>query len=233
MTTRARAGAHRAPVRARWAVPLGVACAAVVVVTLAGAPRQHHVSRIDAAGSLRPQADLALPSAIGSAPAAPVHSVAPAPPPIPVVATPTSLTLPSIHVRADVVPVGVSATAGGAASLEVPPLTQVGWYRFGARPGEPGAAVLVGHVDGDGRTGVFWLLRDLAPGDPVDVGYADGSHRRFVVAGRAQIAKTALPPDLFSRQGPPRLTLITCGGAFAQATGHYVDNVVVVATSGS
>jgi hypothetical protein len=51
-----------------------------------------------------------------------------------------------------------------------------------------------------------------------------------VVIGRQEFAKQDLPADLFSRQGPPTLTLITCGGAFDEATGHYVDNVVVVAS---
>jgi len=118
----------------------------------------------------------------------------------------------------------------GTDQIEVPPLTEVGWYHFGARPGEPGAAVLVEHVDGDGRPGVFWELRALQPGDRVEVRDASGLIRDFAVSGRAEVAKSALPADLFSRQGPARLVLITCGGAFDPATHHYVDNVVVVAT---
>jgi hypothetical protein len=39
-----------------------------------------------------------------------------------------------------------------------------------------------------------------------------------------------LPLDrLFAREGPPRLTLITCGGPFLAEFGSYRDNVVVVA----
>jgi hypothetical protein len=39
-----------------------------------------------------------------------------------------------------------------------------------------------------------------------------------------------LPLDrLFARDGPPRLTLITCGGPFLPEFGSYRDNVVVVA----
>jgi hypothetical protein len=44
------------------------------------------------------------------------------------------------------------------------------------------------------------------------------------------IRKQALPLDeLFRRDGPPRLTLLTCGGPFLAEYGSYRDNVVVVA----
>jgi hypothetical protein len=50
------------------------------------------------------------------------------------------------------------------------------------------------------------------------------------VAARELIQKRALPlDDLFRRDGPPRLTLITCGGPFLPEFGSYRDNVVVVA----
>jgi hypothetical protein len=40
-------------------------------------------------------------------------------------------------------------------------------------------------------------------------------------------AKTRLPPSLFDTAGPPRLALVTCGGPFDSATGHYLDNIIV------
>jgi hypothetical protein len=42
--------------------------------------------------------------------------------------------------------------------------------------------------------------------------------------------KSTLPwSTLFSVGGPGRLALVTCGGAFDPATGHYADNVVAFA----
>jgi hypothetical protein len=41
------------------------------------------------------------------------------------------------------------------------------------------------------------------------------------------VAKGALPGSLFATTGPPRLALVTCGGSFDPATGHYRDNVIV------
>jgi hypothetical protein len=53
---------------------------------------------------------------------------------------------------------------------------------------------------------------------------------RYTVAAREIYRKTAIPLDrYFARDGAPRLTLITCGGPFDRATGHYRDNVVITA----
>jgi hypothetical protein len=38
-----------------------------------------------------------------------------------------------------------------------------------------------------------------------------------------------VPADVFRRDGPPRLALVSCGGAFDERTGNYADNIVVLA----
>jgi sortase (surface protein transpeptidase) len=156
----------------------------------------------------------------------------PQPPPAPIEAPPVDpfhLTIDRIGVDAPVVAVGVEP---GTNEMQIPGLDDVGWYQYGSLPGDAtGTAVLVGHVDGDGRPGVFANLRDLVPGDTFAVTLPDGTARAFAVTGLQQFDKQALPSDLFARGGPPRLALITCGGPFDPATGHYVDNVVVVAAA--
>jgi sortase (surface protein transpeptidase) len=108
---------------------------------------------------------------------------------------------------------------------------RVGWYRFGPVPGGAGSSVIAGHVDS--RTqglGAMAPLREAAPGDEVLVTDAAGAETRWRVVSRELISKQVLPLDrLFSRDGPPRLTLITCGGPFLPDLGSYQDNVVVVA----
>jgi sortase (surface protein transpeptidase) len=136
------------------------------------------------------------------------------------------LTIPTIGVTADVIGIGLEP---GTNQLAIPDIDHVGWYELGPNPGDAGSAVLVGHVDGEGRPGVFWRLRDLVPGDVVTVHDATGAHD-FRITGLEQVAKPALSADLFSRAGPPRLVLITCGGEFDDTSGHYLDNVVVLAT---
>ena len=39
--------------------------------------------------------------------------------------------------------------------------------------------------------------------------------------------KAQLPPQLWVTKGPAQLALVTCGGPFDAATGHYFDNVIV------
>ena len=78
--------------------------------------------------------------------------------------------------------------------------------------------------------GPFQRLRDAAPGTRVDVAFADGAVREFVVTGRRQYAKADLPVDeLFRREGAPTLALVTCGGDFDPTLRRYEDNVVVYA----
>ncbi len=50
----------------------------------------------------------------------------------------------------------------------------------------------------------------------------------FEVTDLRQYDKDELPFDeIFARDGDPRLTLITCGGAFNPSLLSYEDNVVV------
>jgi hypothetical protein len=144
------------------------------------------------------------------------------PPPI----TPSRLRIPAIGVDATVVSVGL--TPGG--DMEVPPAAEVGWYQLGPGPGAPGSAVLAGHIDFGGEPGAFFELGVVPLGAEVVV-EGQGAERRFVVTAREQIPKAEI--DLgryFTHEGPPRVTLITCGGAFDRGARHYQDNIVVTAT---
>ncbi|WP_428965620.1 class F sortase [Micromonospora fluostatini] len=144
---------------------------------------------------------------------------------------PVRVTIPAIGVRAEVVPVA----ADPAGQLEVPPLdrpTVAGWYRLGVSPGEPGNAVLVGHVDSrESGPAVFFRLGRLRPGDAVEVARADGRAVRFVVDGVASYPKDRFPSALVYGPGDTaRLRLLTCGGRFDPARRDYLDNTVVFAT---
>jgi sortase (surface protein transpeptidase) len=139
---------------------------------------------------------------------------------------PQRLRIDAIGVAAPVVPVGV--THG---TTQVPAdVDTVGWYGFGGRPGEPGSTLLLAHVSsGTQGPGVFFRLRELAPGDTVKVQMRNGSWAEYEVFARRSYAKEALPGRLFSRTGPEVLILVTCGGRYSEASGRYRDNVVVYA----
>ncbi len=144
------------------------------------------------------------------------------------VADPIGLRIDKLGVDAPVVAYGVD----GSGQMAVPDnVTEVGWYRFGPAPGEGGSAVLAAHVDLAGSgPGVFFELDTLEIGDRLSVVHADGRETRFRVIARTTYEKTELPLDvIFSREGPPVLTLITCGGAFNTSIKRYDSNVVVYA----
>jgi sortase (surface protein transpeptidase) len=144
-------------------------------------------------------------------------------------AAPVRIRVPDAGVDASSVETGVDEKGAMAVPEDV---RTVGWYRFGAGPGAAaGSAVLAGHVDDriQGR-GSFYRLADLRAGSPVEVVLADGTVAAYRVGTVERVAKAVLPADqLFARDGPPRLALITCGGVFDRAEGRYTDNVVVTA----
>ena len=203
-----------------------VAAIAITTVLIVRSPSDPRVSTL---GTIAPRTT--------TAPTVTTHtlqSTPPAPPvtyptatTVPVARPPATISIPAIGVDASVVPVGL---VPGTDTLQIPDIDHVGWYRLGPSPGQTGSAVLVAHIDGNGRPGVFWRLGQLAPGDRITITFREARSRTFRVTGRQQFLKTELPAELFSRAGPPRVALITCGGAFDAQTRHYRDNVVVVAT---
>ncbi|GAA4062136.1 class F sortase [Nonomuraea soli] len=143
---------------------------------------------------------------------------------------PVSMSIPDIGVKDAVIdPVGLNADQ----TIEVPPLAEpglVGWYKHRPTPGEAGGAVLVGHVDAYGKPAVFSKVHDLRPGAVITVDREDGTTARFAVDALEQVGKDAFPTGkVYGKTDAAELRLITCGGAFDQATGHYEDNIIVYA----
>jgi sortase (surface protein transpeptidase) len=142
-------------------------------------------------------------------------------------AGPATITIPSIGVHAAIV--GVGLRADGA--MQIPAPDRVGWYRLGPRPGGPGPAVLIGHVDSRTGPAVFYRLRQLRPGDEILIGERSGVTRRFLVGRLERHPKTALPVNrIWTTATRPLLRLITCAGSFDRSTGHYRDNLIVYAS---
>lgn len=141
---------------------------------------------------------------------------------------PVSLTIESLGVsRAPIDAVGVLDTG----EMAVPPPTRVGWYSYGASPGEEGAAVLAAHVAYNGIDGVFVDLTKLEVATTVVVNFDDGSIKSFSVDSLDSYDKDELPKkELFAREGRASLVLITCGGAFQPALASFEDNIVAIAS---
>ena len=124
------------------------------------------------------------------------------------------------------VPLGVDA--GG--ELTVPATeAELGWWADGPAPGDEGAAVVVGHVDLDGRPGVLSRLASAVPGTVVVANRPEGNVP-FVVTHVERYAKGAFPTDeVYRPVVRAELRLITCGGRFDRTSGQYEDNVIVTA----
>ena len=139
---------------------------------------------------------------------------------------------PPVRLRIDVLEVDDAVVTVGLeadGSLEIPGPTEVGWYRGSRAPGAPaGSSVLTAHVDYDGEPGVFLELGRLELGSEIVTVDASGAERRYEVSERYQVDKDRLDTaELFRRDGPHVLTLITCGGWFDERARHYRDNIVI------
>jgi len=113
--------------------------------------------------------------------------------------------------------------------VQVPTSTHVvDWYKDGVTPGQIGSSVILGHVDSFVGPGTFFYLKTLKGDDSITVVLANGTVERFVVSKVVQYAKTTFPDRLvYGSNGYRELNLVTCGGTFDHATGHYESNVVV------
>lgn len=142
---------------------------------------------------------------------------------------PVGLRIDSLGIDAPVKAYGINERTG---QMDVPRnVRDVAWYEYGPTPGETGSAVLAAHVDLKSQgPGVFFDLKTLEPGELISVTFDDGSEQWFETRARNTYQKEELPLDvIFSRDGAPVLTLITCGGGFSSSNQSYDSNVVVYA----
>jgi sortase (surface protein transpeptidase) len=145
-----------------------------------------------------------------------------------------------VPVRIDIPRIGVASSLlrlgrEPDGTVATPPLRRAavaGWYALGPRPGDPGSAVILGHVDSKRGPAVFFRLRELRRGDEVRVRRADGSLVRFVVERTEQFPKQRFPTDdVYYPTLTPGLRLVTCGGLFDRRSGHYRSNIIVFAAA--
>ena len=143
------------------------------------------------------------------------------------VIVPVQLSIPALEVDGPVLPAGVN----GENELDVPPDARtLVWYRHGPSPGDPGSAVIAGHLNWQGVTGLFADLASTPVGETVTVTYDDGSQRAFTVTTVQLVPKPEVSVNgVFARSGERVLRLVTCGGEFDDSVNSYRSNVVVTA----
>jgi len=227
------------------AIGAGVSAAAVVILIAAltmggGPPKPRPAAASDSSSGARPGV---APSGASGSPTPPVTVAPPGSRSATVSGTscstgagpfatePVELRIPAIGVSTPVVALGLNADR----TLQVPPLTytgthEVGWYKLGPTPGTDGAAVIVGHVDSTSGPAVFYRLGALTAGNTVQVIAANCQTSSFVITSVAQYPKDKFPTQqVYGATPDAELRLITCGGTFDPATGHYLSNIVAYA----
>ena len=194
------------------------------------------VAALALAGCSAQERDLAVSPRAASNASAPIASAPPAAP-LPEFRAVRELARSEVPVRLRIPALGIDAPVGSVGqapdgTVEVPGEWQeVGWYDRGPRPGEDGPAVLLGHVDSKAGPAVFVRLPQVQSGTVVEVVGEAGAITRFRVDRVEQYPKTRFPTEaVYLPALRPELRLVTCGGEFDRATGHYRDNIVAYAS---
>jgi hypothetical protein len=151
----------------------------------------------------------------------------PQPLPAAVHLTPTRVRIPAIGVDSALEELHTKA---GVLQPPTDPLV-AGWWSGGPVPGNPGPAVIAGHLDSYTGPAVFIHLSELSAGDLIDVTRSNGSTVAFVVDSVDVYQKSAFPTQAVYGATPGvALRLITCGGTFDRAKQVYLANVIVYAS---
>lgn len=145
------------------------------------------------------------------------------------IGNPIRLKIPRINIDAPIGPVGIMQD--GAMEAPVGP-RNVGWFRFGPRPGDVGSAVLAGHF-GRWKTGegsVFDNLGKLIKGDKIYIEDENGMVATFIVRELRTYDPNADASGVFaSGDGKAHLNLITCEGIWDGIKKTYSNRLVVFA----
>jgi hypothetical protein len=134
----------------------------------------------------------------------------------------------SIDVSAALSTVGLN----GDRTIQVPTdWNQPAWYTGSPTPGAVGPAVIVGHLDSYVAPAVFWNLHLLQRGAQIVITRSGGTRITFTVTMVIDYQQSAFPTQaVYGQTIDPELRLITCGGTYDIARGHYSENTVVFAT---
>lgn len=191
--------------------------ALVIVLTGCGGPTAPVIppTTVTATSSTTPPAGMSSnPTALAPAPAAAATT-----------SPPVSVSIPAIGVTSSLQPLGLASDG----TLQSPSQWQrAGWYADGVRPGDPGPAVIAGHVDSVSGPAVFFRLKELRPGDTATVKQQNGRVLTFVVDTVHEYPKDKFPTvAVYGPTALQVLRLITCTGDFDRAAHSYVDNLVV------
>lgn len=142
---------------------------------------------------------------------------------------PRYLKIPVLGVDARVLSVGVNASG----ALGTPDnVYDTAWYNESAEPGQPGAVLIDGHISSWTSKGVFYGLKDLKPGDSIQITRGDGTIFNYEVvetkiySSNSVNMAAAISPIV---PGVPGLNLISCSGDVIAGTSQFNERIIVFA----
>jgi sortase A len=139
---------------------------------------------------------------------------------------PIRLRIPDLGIDASIQPVGENRygameVPGAGHPVNDPIWNTAFWWKPGTTPGQPGNAVLAGHVDRvDGSRGIFWNLSQLQPGSRISITDQLGRTFTFQVTSLESFANPDGGPNdpiiqrVFGPAPTANLNLITCYGSW-------------------
>jgi LPXTG-site transpeptidase (sortase) family protein len=140
---------------------------------------------------------------------------------------PSRLVIPAISVDAAIEARGLEPNRNLATPVD---FNDVAWFNQGPAPGNPGNALINGHVNWWTGDAVFTRLAQLRVGDEVVVIRQDGASATFKVSGRRILAANARDSSLFASSTVASVTLITCSGPWDVRLGSDSQRLLVSAT---
>jgi len=140
---------------------------------------------------------------------------------------PRYIDIPSLGAHARVLKVGINA----AGELGTPDsVFDTAWYSGSAKPGQPGAMLIDGHVSSWTTHGVFYGLKNLKSGNIIKVQRGDGQTFQYKVvksqtyqADKVDMEAALVPVN----PNAPGLNLITCTGQVKPGTSEFNQRIVV------
>lgn len=97
---------------------------------------------------------------------------------------------------------------------------------------EAGTILMAGHVNENHVRGVIYHMAELKPGNLAYVKDSNGRTGVYQLQRMDSIKKSALPASLWTKKGPKRLAVVTCGGELRRVGGswHFDSNIVAIFT---
>jgi sortase A len=142
--------------------------------------------------------------------------------------SPERIQIPVLSVTSDVVPVGISHKG---AIMSPESFKEVGWYKYGVKPGEIGNAFIVGHLDNAfGLSGVFENLNNVVSEDDIYMYDQSGKELHFKVTDKKIIPyDVSSVNSVVSESAIPRIVIITCHGEWLKDEKTYTERLIVTA----